>query len=202
MNLHPDAVDNAAMGTIFEELIRKFNEALNENRGEHFTPRDVVHLMVDLLLAGDEERLRTKGVVLSVYDPCCGSGGMLTIAKEHIIAVEPRDGERRGAAANPDADTHLFGQEVNPETFAICKSDLMKSADGRDAENVLFGSTLSNDRHGGDGFDYMIANPSAFRAVRSVAAAVRVRAGHEVRGRRAAVTRDRPAARPERWRGS
>ena len=160
VNLHPDAVDNAAMGTIFEELIRKFNEALNENPGEHFTPRDVVHLMVDLLLAGDEERLRTRGVVLSVYDPCCGSGGMLTIAKEHINAGEARDGERHGEAVNPDADIHLFGQEVNPETFGICKSDLfMKSADGRDAENILFGSTLSNDRHAGSGFDYMIANP-------------------------------------------
>ena len=160
VNLHPDAVDNATMGTIFEELIRKFNEALNENPGEHFTPRDVVHLMVDLLLAGDEQRLRTKGVVLSVYDPCCGSGGMLTIAKEHITAGEIRDGERRGDAVNPGADTHLFGQEVNPETFAICKSDLfMKSEDGRDAENILFGSTLSNDRHAAGSFDYMIANP-------------------------------------------
>ena len=160
VNLHPDAVDNATMGTIFEELIRKFNEALNENPGEHFTPRDVVHLMVDLLLAGDAQRLRTKGVVLSVYDPCCGSGGMLTIAKEHITAGEIRDGERRGDAVNPGADTHLFGQEVNPETFAICKSDLfMKSEDGRDAENILFGSTLSNDRHAAGSFDYMIANP-------------------------------------------
>ncbi len=160
VNLHPEAVDNATMGTIFEELIRKFNEALNENPGEHFTPRDVVHLMVDLLLAGDEERLRTKGVVLSVYDPCCGSGGMLTIAKEHIAVGETREGESRGDAVNVDADTHLFGQEVNPETFAICKSDLfMKSADGRDADNILFGSTLSNDRHARATFDYMIANP-------------------------------------------
>ena len=160
VNLHPDTVDNAAMGTIFEELIRKFNEALNENPGEHFTPRDVVHLMVDLLLASDEERLRTKGVVLSVYDPCCGSGGMLTIAKEHITVGETRDGEQLGAPVNPGADTHLFGQEVNPETFGICKSDLfMKSEDGRDAENILFGSTLSNDRHAAGAFDYMIANP-------------------------------------------
>ena len=160
VNLHPDAVDNTTMGTIFEELIRKFNEALNENPGEHFTPRDVVHLMVDLLLAGDENRLRTKGVVLSVYDPCCGSGGMLTIAKEHITVGETRDGELCAPAVNPDADTHLFGQEVNPETFGICKSDLfMKSADGRDAENILFGSTLSNDRHAAGYFDYMIANP-------------------------------------------
>ena len=94
VDLHPDAVDNATMGTIFEELIRKFNEALNENPGEHFTPRDVVHLMVDLLLAGDRRRLRTKGVVLSVYDPCCGSGGMLTIAKEHVTVG-------RRAAARP-----------------------------------------------------------------------------------------------------
>ena len=160
VDLHPESVDNFTMGTIFEELIRKFNEALNENPGEHFTPRDVVHLMVDLLLAGDEDRLRTEGVVLSVCDPCCGSGGMLTIAKEHITLGETREGERRGDAVNPDADIHLFGQEVNPETFAICKSDLfMKSEDGRDAENVLFGSTLSKDRHAAAGFDYLIANP-------------------------------------------
>ena len=160
VNLHPDVIDNSTMGTIFEELIRKFNEALNENPGEHFTPRDVVHLMVDLLLAGDEDQLRTKGIVLSVYDPCCGSGGMLTIAKEHINVGERREGERRGTVVNPDADIHLFGQEVNPETFAICKSDLfMKSEDGRDAENILFGSTLSNDRHASTTFDYMIANP-------------------------------------------
>ena len=160
VNLHPDLVDNFTMGTIFEELIRKFNEALNENPGEHFTPRDVVHLMVDLLLAGDEQRLRTKGVVLSVYDPCCGSGGMLTIAKEHINVGERREGELCGSAVNPEADIHLFGQEVNPETFGICKSDLfMKSEDGRDADNVLFGSTLSNDRHASTTFDYMIANP-------------------------------------------
>ncbi len=116
--------------------------------------------MVDLLLAGDEQRLRTKGVVLSVYDPCCGSGGMLTIAKEHINVGERREGELCGSAVNPDADIHLFGQEVNPETFGICKSDLfMKSEDGRDADNVLFGSTLSNDRHASTTFDYMIANP-------------------------------------------
>ena len=160
VNLHPDAIDNFTMGTIFEELIRKFNEALNENPGEHFTPRDVVHLMVDLMLAGDEEELRKKGVARSVYDPCCGSGGMLTIAKEHTTLGEIREGKRLGDPVNPDADIHLFGQEVNPETFAICKSDLfMKSKDGRDAKKILFGSTLSNDRHAGTGFDYMIANP-------------------------------------------
>ena len=159
VNLHPDAIDNSTMGTIFEELIRKFNEALNENPGEHFTPRDVVHLMVDLLLVGDEDRLRTKGVVLSVCDPCCGSGGMLTITKEHVTVGERREGEPLGNPLNPDADIHLFGQEVNPETFAVCKSDLfMKSKDSRDADEIVFGSTLSNDRHASDNFDYMIAN--------------------------------------------
>ena len=96
VNLHPDVIDNFTMGTIFEELMRKFNEALNENPGEHFTPRDVIHLMVDLMLAGDEDRLRTKGVVLSVYDPCCGSGGMLTIAKG--TSTSERGAKASGAA--------------------------------------------------------------------------------------------------------
>jgi type I restriction enzyme M protein len=144
VDLHPDAIDNPTMGTIFEELIRRFNEALNENPGEHFTPRDVVHLMVDLLLAGDEARIRQAGVIYTVCDPCCGPGGMLTITKDHILGIPERPGLNRGA------DIHLFGQEVNPETFAICKSVLfMKSLDGRDAENILFGSTLSNDDSAG-----------------------------------------------------
>ncbi len=160
VDLHPDKIDNPTMGTIFEELIRKFNEALNENPGEHFTPRDVVHLMVDLLLAGDEARIARKGVVLTVCDPCCGSGGMLTITKEHVTVGVRRNGDLIRRPINPGADIHLFGQEVNPETFAVCKSDLfMKSEDGRDAENILFGTTLSNDHHAGREFDYLIANP-------------------------------------------
>ncbi|MGH9319905.1 MAG: HsdM family class I SAM-dependent methyltransferase, partial [Vicinamibacteria bacterium] len=160
VNLHPDVIDNPTMGTIFEELIRKFNEALNENPGEHFTPRDVVHLMVDLLIAGDDQRLRKKGVILTVYDPCCGSGGMLTITKEHITAGERRGQELLKPPVNPEADVHLFGQEVNPETWAVSKSDLyMKSVDGRDAESIAYGSILSNDRHAGTAFDYLIANP-------------------------------------------
>jgi type I restriction enzyme M protein len=159
-DLHPDRVDNATMGTIFEELIRKFNEALNENPGEHFTPRDVVHLMVDLLLAGDEERIRKKGIVVTVYDPCCGSGGMLTITKEHIGGGTRRNGEVILGALNPEAQVHLFGQEVNPETWAVSKSDmLMLHPDGHDADNIEFGSTLSNDKHGGKTFDYLITNP-------------------------------------------
>lgn len=153
VDLHPDRISNARMGTIFEELIRRFNEALDENPGEHFTPRDVVHLMVDLMLAGDEKTIRRPGAVLTICDPCCGSGGMLTIAREHISGSDARPG------LNPDADVHLFGQEVNPETFAICKSDLfMKSADGRDADHIFFGSTLGKDPFDHE-FDYQIANP-------------------------------------------
>lgn len=161
VNLHPDFVDNFTMGTIFEELIGKFNEALNENPGEHFTPRDVVHLMVDLMLAGDGDRLGKKKVGLSVYDPCCGTGGMLTIAKEHITVGERREDVFLSPAVNATADVHLFGQEVNPETWAVSKSDLyMKSKDGgRDAEQIAYGSVLSKDGHAGTAFDYMIANP-------------------------------------------
>jgi len=160
VDLHPERIDNPTMGTIFEELIRKFNEALNENPGEHFTPRDVVHLMVDLMLAGDEQRIRRKGVVCTVYDPCCGSGGMLMIAKEHITVGVRKNGELLRPPINPDAEIHLFGQEVNPETWAISKSDLfMKDPTGRDADRIAFGSVLSNDGHAGKTFDYLIANP-------------------------------------------
>jgi type I restriction enzyme M protein len=160
VDLHPDKVDNPTMGTIFEELIRRFNEALNENPGEHFTPRDVVHLMVDLMLAGDEERVRRHGIVCTVYDPCCGSGGMLLITKEHITIGLRKNGDLLRPAINPGADIHLFGQEVNPETWAISKSDLfIKEPTGRDADHIEFGSTLSNDRHSGESFDYLIANP-------------------------------------------
>jgi len=154
IDLHPERVPNPAMGTLFEELIRRFNEALNENPGEHFTPRDVVHLMVDLMLAGDEEAIQGEGIVRTVCDLCCGSGGMLTITKEHILGSENRPG------MNPMASIHLFGQEVNPETWAISKSDLlMLHPDGHDADNIAFGSSLSNDRHAARHFDYQITNP-------------------------------------------
>lgn len=160
VNMHPDVLDNATMGTIFEELIRRFNEALNENPGEHFTPRDVVHLMVDLMLAGDEQRVRRHGSVLSVYDPCCGSGGMLLLTKEHVTVGVRKNGEVIRPPINPSAEVHLFGQEVNPETWAVSKSDLyMKDPTGRDADNIAFGSTLSNDQLAGRTFDYLIANP-------------------------------------------
>jgi type I restriction enzyme M protein len=154
VDLHPDRVPNPMMGTIFEDLIRRFNEALNENPGEHFTPRDVVRLMAELLVAGDEEALAVEHRIVTVHDPCCGTGGMLTITKDTIEGSVDREG------INPTSDVYLFGQEVNPETFAICKADLfIKSKDGRDAENILFGSTLERDAHAGTAFDYMIANP-------------------------------------------
>jgi type I restriction enzyme M protein len=148
IDLHPNQVDNHEMGTIFEELIRRFNEALDENPGEHFTPREVVRLMVSLLLAVENEALKIPQRVIKVADPACGTGGMLTIAKEAMLAI------------NPKLEIYLYGQEVNPETFAVCKSDLyMKSADGRDAENIAFGSTLSHDAHANERFDYQLANP-------------------------------------------
>ena len=148
VDLHPDTVSNLEIGYIFEELVRKFNEALNENPGEHFTPREVIRLMVNLILAQDQDALSRNHISRTVYDPCCGSGGMLTIAKERIQEV------------NPNAQVFLFGQEVNPETFALCRSDLlMKSKDGRDADNIKFGSTLSDDQLAGQGFDYLLANP-------------------------------------------
>jgi type I restriction enzyme M protein len=160
VDLHPDKIDNATMGTIFEELIRKFNEALNENPGEHFTPRDVVHLMVDLMLAGDEKEIHAKQAIRTVYDPCCGSGGMLLITKEHITVGIEENGKLVMPPINSHAEIHLFGEEVNPETWAVSKSDLfMKDPTGRDADNIVYGSTLSNDRLAGKTFDYLIANP-------------------------------------------
>jgi type I restriction enzyme M protein len=178
VDLHPDKVDNPTMGTIFEELIRRFNEALNENPGEHFTPRDVVHLMVDLMLAGDEDHIRRHGVVRTVYDPCCGSGGMLITGKEHITIGWRRNGEILRVPISPHADIRLFGQEVNPETWAVSKSDFfMKDPMGRDADNISFGSTLSHDRHAGRMFDYLIANPPYGKDWKRDEAAVR--AEHE-----------------------
>lgn len=160
VDLHPDRVDNATMGTIFEELIRKFNEALNENPGEHFTPRDVVHLMVDLMLNGDETRIRGDGIIRTVYDPCCGSGGMLVLTKEHIRSGVIEEGQRVRPPINPNAELHLFGQEVNPETWAVSKADLyIKDPKGHDADNIAYGSVLSKDGHPARHFDYLIANP-------------------------------------------
>ncbi len=148
IDLHPDRVSNHEMGTIFEELIRKFNEQTNENPGEHFTPREVILLMVRLLLNGDAELLQHQSVIRTVYDPACGTGGMLSITQDYVLSE-----------VNPYADLMLFGQEVNDETFAIAKSDMLIKGDDRDADNIKPGSSFSNDGHQGRTFDYMISNP-------------------------------------------
>ncbi|HNQ88440.1 MAG TPA: class I SAM-dependent DNA methyltransferase [Verrucomicrobiota bacterium] len=148
VDLHPDKVSNHEMGYIFEELVRRFNEALDENPGEHFTPREVVRLMAMLLVSVDREVIKKKSIVRTVCDPCCGTGGMLTTAKEQILEI------------NPNAEVYLFGHESQPETFAVCKADLyMKSVDGRDADNIRFGSTLSSWQLGTRRYDYQCANP-------------------------------------------
>jgi type I restriction enzyme M protein len=149
IDLHPDKVSNHEMGYIFEELIRRYNEALNENPGEHFTPREVIRLMVSLSLALDSRRIKdTEYLTLTISDPCCGSGGMLITAKERILEI------------NGTARIYLYGQEVNPETYAICKSDLyMQSADGRDAEHIALSNCLTGDAHAQMTFDYQFANP-------------------------------------------
>lgn len=148
INLHPDAVNNMEMGYIFEELIRKFNEATNENPGEHFTPREVIHLMANMVLQPDLKELKKEGIIVKVYDPACGTGGMLSITKDMIQEI------------NPTADVRVYGQELNPETYAVSKSDFfLKTRDGKDAENIVQGSTLSEPKHRGETFNYMLANP-------------------------------------------
>lgn len=146
VDLHPDRVSNLAMGYVFEELIRKFNEASNENPGEHFTPREIIRLMVNLLFSSDLDILKKQRIIKTVYDPACGSGGMLTEAKEWILE-----------SVNKTAQVEMFGQEVNPETFAVAKSDLLIK--GENADNIKFGSTLSHDQLFGETFDYMLSNP-------------------------------------------
>lgn len=145
IDLHPERVSNADMGAIFEELIRKFAESSNETAGEHFTPRDAISLVVDLLLASDSEVLSKPGIVRHVYDPTAGTGGMLAITEEHI------------KAANPDAEVVLAGQELNDESYAICKSDMVIKGYAVDA--IANGDTLANDLHAGKTFDYCLANP-------------------------------------------
>ena len=145
IDLHPDAVSNAQMGAVFEELIRKFAELSNETAGEHFTPREVIRLMVELLFFEDDDALNKPGVVRSIYDPTAGTGGMLSVAGEHL------------AALNPDARLVMYGQELNPESYAICKADMLIK--GQDITNIVFGNTLSADGLHGKHFNYMLSNP-------------------------------------------
>lgn len=145
VDLHPDSVPNHVMGSIFEELIRRFAEASNETAGEHFTPREVIRLMVDLLFTEDGETLTKKGIVRTLYDPAAGTGGMLSVAEEYL-----RD-------LNADAELKVFGQELNAESYAICKSDMMIK--GQNPENIVRGNSFSEDGHTNAKFDYMLSNP-------------------------------------------
>ncbi|WP_461634658.1 type I restriction-modification system subunit M [Glutamicibacter soli] len=145
VDLHPKHVSNDKMGHIFEELIRKFAEASNETAGEHFTPREVIELMVDLLFENDDEALRDGDIVRSVYDPTAGTGGMLSVAEDHLTAMNPR------------ARLTLAGQELNPQSYAICKADMVIK--GQSVDAIVNDDTLRHDGHAGTTFNYCLSNP-------------------------------------------
>ncbi len=145
IDLHPDAISNLGMGYLFEELIRRFSEISNETAGEHYTPREVIRLIVSLLLINDRDALTGTGVIRQVYDPAAGTGGMLSIAEMEMKALNER------------IRVELFGQELNPESFAICKSDMLVT--GHNPENIAFGNTLTQDAHKDKRFHYMLSNP-------------------------------------------
>lgn len=166
IDLHPDQVSNSDMGLIFEDLIRRFAELSNETAGEHYTPREVIRLMVDLLLTTDDEALTKPGIVRSIYDPTAGTGGMLSIAGEHLHGL------------NPKARMVMYGQELNDESYAICKADMLIK--GQDVSNIVKDNTLSDDGHAGKEFDYMLSNPPFGVEWKKVETAVRKE--HEQRG--------------------
>lgn len=145
VDLHPDTISNAEMGDLFEYLIYKFAEASNEEAGEHYTPRDAIRLIVDLLFAEENKALMEPGTVRSIYDPTAGTGGMLSVAEERLL-------ER-----NPDARLRLYGQEINDQSYAICKSDMIVK--GQDADNIRLGDTLSDDLFWDRTFDFCMSNP-------------------------------------------
>lgn len=151
IDLHPKTVTNAEMGNLYEHLIRTFNESSNEAPGEHFTPRDAIRLLVDLVFAGDDEVLSTPGTIRSIYDPTVGTGGMLSIAEEHLIGSSDKPG------LNPQAQLRLYGQEWNDQSYAVCKSDLLIK--GYDSSNIQLGDTLADDKFAGQTFDYCMSNP-------------------------------------------
>ena len=152
IDLSPAGIDNHAMGTVFEELVRKFNEDNNEEAGEHWTPRDAVRLMANLVFLPVEDQLKSGTYLL--YDDACGTGGMLTVAEETLTAI----GKKRGL----DIQCSLYGQEINPETYAICKADMLIKGEGENADHIVGGaewSTLAHDAFPGQEFDFMVANP-------------------------------------------
>jgi len=145
VDLHPDKIKNIEMGYIFEELIRKFADLSNETAGEHFTPREVIRLMVNILFLNDKDVLTKKGIVKTLFDPACGTGGMLSVAEEYLREL------------NPDADLRVFGQELNPESYAICNSDMLIK--GQNTEHIKFGNSFTQDGLKDEKFDYMLSNP-------------------------------------------
>ncbi len=145
IDLHPDRVSNLEMGYVYEELIRRFSELSNETAGEHFTPREVIRLMVNILFANDHEALTKPGIVRTLYDPACGTGGMLSVAEDHLREL------------NPGATLRVYGQELNAETYAVCRSDMMLK--GQDASNIFFGNSFTEDGLPDMTFDYLLANP-------------------------------------------
>jgi len=145
IDLHPDTVSNIEMGYLFEELIRRFSEISNETAGEHFTPREVIRLIVDLMIANDDTKLTGRGIIRQVYDPACGTGGMLALTEEALKQFNDR------------IHVELFGQEINGESFGICKSDMLVT--GHDPEQIAFGNTLTRDAHASKRFHYMLSNP-------------------------------------------
>jgi type I restriction enzyme M protein len=145
IDLHPDTVSNIEMGYIFEELIRRFNEASNEEAGDHFTPREVIRLMVNLLFMPDNDVLTSKGIVRTLCDPACGTGGMLSVSEDYLREL------------NPDARLVVFGQDYNSQAYAICGSDMMIK--GQNLDNIRFGDSFTDDHMAGKQFDYLLANP-------------------------------------------
>ncbi|MGE4383903.1 MAG: N-6 DNA methylase [Arcobacter sp.] len=143
VDLHPNRVDNQTMGYIFEELIRKFKE--NAEAGDHYTPREVIELCMKMLFMGKSDEIKTKGKVISIADFCCGTGGMLSVGQKYILEQ------------NKDAKVELYGQEINDESYAICKADMLIK--GQDTNNIVFGNTLTDDGHKGKHYRYLISNP-------------------------------------------
>ena len=144
-NLHPDVISNLEMGYIFEEIIRRFSEAHNEDAGQHYTPREVIRLMVNILFNDDNQILSGTDIAKTIYDPACGTGGMLSVAEEYLHSL------------NSSADLVEFGQELNDQTFAICKADMLIK--GNNADFIKDGNTLSDDQLEGQTFDYILSNP-------------------------------------------
>ena len=145
VDLHPDVVSNLEMGYLYEELVRRFSEMSNETAGEHFTPREVIRLMVNLLFIEDNDMLATPGTVRTMLDPACGTGGMLSVSEDYLRQI------------NPSARLEVFGQELNDETYAICRSDMMLKK--QDASHIVPGNSFDQDGHQGRTFDYLLANP-------------------------------------------